>query len=269
MSRLNHQSLRFAWAREIKQLAASGETDKLGELVDHIQTHVDEIGVFDRRWNGVITGARSRGLEVEIGKAYALALFRKQEGRCALSGLPIGFGRKGDWAPGRKVQGTASLDRINSALGYVAGNVWWLHRDVNKMKMDLPSALFVEMCCRVAETTRGGAAIPEPPDAPSAPDANDTPSRVARFVAECCEAEPGAATRVNDLWLAFEEWRAARSLPPTGHKWFGLALSGLGFARHKSSVVYYHGLRLKPREGCEGFPDPRMTLAPEISEQLE
>lgn len=41
--------------------------------------------------------------------------------------------------------GTASLDRIDGARGYVEGNVWWVHKDVNVMKMDLEVDYFVDL----------------------------------------------------------------------------------------------------------------------------
>jgi hypothetical protein len=41
---------------------------------------------------------------------------------------------------------TASLDRIDSSLGYVRGNVQWLHKDVNWMKNTLDQDRFIELC---------------------------------------------------------------------------------------------------------------------------
>ena len=41
---------------------------------------------------------------------------------------------------------TASVDRIDSSGGYVESNVQWVHKDVNKMKMDIPQNQFIEYC---------------------------------------------------------------------------------------------------------------------------
>lgn len=45
---------------------------------------------------------------------------------------------------------TASLDRIDSNRGYTQDNVQWVHKDVNKMKMDLNQQIFVELCRAIA-----------------------------------------------------------------------------------------------------------------------
>jgi len=41
---------------------------------------------------------------------------------------------------------TASLDRINSDMGYVEGNVQWVHRDINFMKGCLSQHNFIHLC---------------------------------------------------------------------------------------------------------------------------
>jgi hypothetical protein len=47
--------------------------------------------------------------------------------------------------------GTASLDRIDNSKGYIVGNVWWVHKDINTMKMDFPLEQFRSYCKRVSE----------------------------------------------------------------------------------------------------------------------
>lgn len=64
------------------------------------------------------------------------------DGLCRLTGWPISL------AYG---QSTASLDRKNSKLGYEAGNIQWVHVMVNMCKNKYDEALFVEMCCAIAE----------------------------------------------------------------------------------------------------------------------
>ncbi len=41
---------------------------------------------------------------------------------------------------------TASLDRIDSRLGYEPGNIQWVHKDVNQMKWHLSNDRFIEVC---------------------------------------------------------------------------------------------------------------------------
>jgi hypothetical protein len=68
--------------------------------------------------------------------------FTKQLGKCALSDITLEFPSFGDKAT---VQ-TASLDRINSDIGYFKDNIQWLHKDVNKMKWELGQERFLELC---------------------------------------------------------------------------------------------------------------------------
>jgi len=93
--------------------------------------------------NKIRYGATERGLIYEVEDDYIWELFLKQERKCALSGLPIKFGTKG------RDLGTASLDRIDSTKGYTPKNVQWLHKDINKMKMDLTEQKFIDLCKKV------------------------------------------------------------------------------------------------------------------------
>lgn len=93
-------------------------------------------------WHGVCQGARLRGIVVEVTLADMYALLQSQEHRCALSGFPIRFRT----SRRDKDPTTASLDRIDSDVGYVRGNVQWLHKDINKMKNDIPPERFLELC---------------------------------------------------------------------------------------------------------------------------
>lgn len=85
-----------------------------------------------------------RNLEFNISIQQIWDLFLKQNKCCALSGVPIEFGVKGNEL------GTASLDRIDSKRGYTVENVQWVHKHVNAMKMDLEEKYFIDLCCKVA-----------------------------------------------------------------------------------------------------------------------
>lgn len=92
---------------------------------------------------------RSRNLEFSISQEYAWNLFLKQDKKCALTGLPIEFPKtiKEEYLGLR----TASLDRISSYEGYEEGNVQWLHKDINKMKMDFSESYFIHLCQLVSD----------------------------------------------------------------------------------------------------------------------
>ncbi len=95
-------------------------------------------------WASVVTGAEARGLAVEVDIQAAWELLVTQGHRCALSGLPIWFNRSAER------HHTASLDRIDSSLGYVPGNIQWVHKDVNQLKSNYSDEEFVYWCRAVA-----------------------------------------------------------------------------------------------------------------------
>lgn len=83
--------------------------------------------------------------EVTIDIRYGWDLFVSQNRKCALSGLPIKFGSCPEY------ETTASLDRIDSSRGYVEGNVQWVHKAINRMKLDLDEDLFKHYCRLIVE----------------------------------------------------------------------------------------------------------------------
>lgn len=87
--------------------------------------------------NQINISAESRGLLVSVTPEYLNSIF---DGTCALSGLKISF-----------EESTASLDRIDSTLGYVVGNVQWVHKDINIMKNKYTQDYFVYLCSKVKE----------------------------------------------------------------------------------------------------------------------
>lgn len=80
------------------------------------------------------SGADRRNIEFNITPKYIWELYESQDGKCALTGVDIILNRSlknqnVDWDII-----TASLDRKDSTLGYVEGNLWWVHKDVNRLK---------------------------------------------------------------------------------------------------------------------------------------
>jgi hypothetical protein len=66
-----------------------------------------------------------------------------QDFRCALSGWPIG------WSDVGAIH-TASIDRVDSSLGYVVGNIQIVHKDVNMAKQQFTQDYFLVLCAAVA-----------------------------------------------------------------------------------------------------------------------
>ena len=86
--------------------------------------------------------------EFTITIEYAWELYLKQGRKCALSGMDIGFLER-EGSRGRRC--SASLDRIDSAKGYVEGNVQWVHKHVNIMKNKYPLDYFLKLCHLIAQ----------------------------------------------------------------------------------------------------------------------
>jgi hypothetical protein len=101
--------------------------------------------VTGRYFGGVKSGAKRRNLEFNVTIEYLSELFEKQNGKCALTGLDLHFGYS------RYLNATASLDRIDNTKGYEEGNVHWVHREINLMKLDHSLEHFIELCRLVTE----------------------------------------------------------------------------------------------------------------------
>ena len=92
-------------------------------------------------------GARKRDLSFGVSGEYLWQLFLSQDKRCALSGRHIQF----EPHCTKTNQRTASLDRIDNTVGYIKGNVQWLHKHINKMKFVYEENYFIELCKDVAK----------------------------------------------------------------------------------------------------------------------
>jgi hypothetical protein len=111
-------------------------------------------GICSDMWYNIVKGnlrlrTSRKNMEVDISKEYVFDLFLKQNGKCALSGLPITLPKR--W---RERLQTASLDRIDNNLGYVMGNVQWVHKHVNVMKNKFPQEMFLYICGLISNNSK-------------------------------------------------------------------------------------------------------------------
>ena len=65
--------------------------------------------------------------------------YEKQSRLCAFTGIPLKFGID------------ASVDRIDSNLGYEVSNIQIVHKELNMMKKDMPNSVFIEWCKLVSK----------------------------------------------------------------------------------------------------------------------
>jgi len=91
--------------------------------------------------------AELRGLVFDLSIEDIWFLYTVQEGRCALSGISIGWSEVG-------AIHSASIDRIDSSMGYIKGNVQLLHKDVNFMKQQFSQEYFIEVCKAIADKVK-------------------------------------------------------------------------------------------------------------------
>lgn len=100
-------------------------------------------------WSSVIKGAVSRKIGFNISIEYGWELFLKQEKKCALSGIELQFSRNRKKRRVAYESQTASLDRIDSNVGYLENNIQWVHKTVNICKNTLSNSEFIELCSKV------------------------------------------------------------------------------------------------------------------------
>jgi len=84
--------------------------------------------------------AKNLKRECKLTIEFLSDMFEEQGRRCSLTGKELYFKIDG------RNDGTASIDRIDSSKGYIKGNVRWVHKNINIMKMALPDKEFIEFC---------------------------------------------------------------------------------------------------------------------------
>lgn len=97
--------------------------------------------------NRIEKRAKKRKIEYNLTLEYLWNLFLKQERKCVYTGIEITLPKNSkDFHLGHR---TASLDRIDSTIGYIEGNVQWVHVDINFMKQSFTHDYFLLMCSLV------------------------------------------------------------------------------------------------------------------------
>jgi hypothetical protein len=89
------------------------------------------------------SSAESRKIQFDVEPEDLWQKFLDQNGNCVYTGSRLSFA--GSYK-NCKTEQTASLDRINSKVGYVNGNIQWVHKKINWMKWEIDESVFVEMC---------------------------------------------------------------------------------------------------------------------------
>lgn len=125
------------------------------KLKSSIERSKEAFGHLSRKWSGykeisrsrwacIKDGATVRNIDFLISIEDAWNVWEKSGGICPYSGFKLSHPithsqfKSGDWS--------ASLDRIQSSIGYLESNIQWVHKDVNKMKFIFDESLFLNLC---------------------------------------------------------------------------------------------------------------------------
>lgn len=100
-------------------------------------------------FNKVRDCAKARNISFEITPEYLQEIYYNQDKKCAYTGVDIFFPTNSS-----STTGNASVDRIDSSLGYIKGNVHLVLKEINIMKMALKHEKFIELCRMVANYTK-------------------------------------------------------------------------------------------------------------------
>lgn len=98
-------------------------------------------------YSSVSRAAASRKIEFNVSIEELWDLFLKQDRSCALTGQSLFFSLSK-----KKEKSTASLDRIDSNIGYIPGNIQWIHKDINIIKGDFSQEYFIKLCSAIANS---------------------------------------------------------------------------------------------------------------------
>jgi hypothetical protein len=105
---------------------------------------------LDRYWSkrttSIRTGAQERGILFAIEKEDLLGKYLEQDGKCALSGLQLGWPELNGSVRGQRYPLAPSVDRIDSSGNYTLDNIQIVAAAINTMKSDLKTHDFVHLC---------------------------------------------------------------------------------------------------------------------------
>lgn len=97
-------------------------------------------------FNRIERRAKRANLEFKITIQDMWDCYQAQNGLCVLSGLPIIFDKD------TKSKGTsASLDRRDNTKGYTKDNIQWIHKDINRMKLNHSQEYFLSLCKQIGD----------------------------------------------------------------------------------------------------------------------
>ena len=130
------------------------ESFKLGKLCKKCSNKIPDNNSHKGYYKNVLrksfahkyrTNALIRRIDWNVSFDYLAELLIEQDFKCALTGWDI---------HAMEVNSPASLDRIDSSIGYVEGNLQWVNSKVNMMKQQYSQEDFIKVCLAVADKVK-------------------------------------------------------------------------------------------------------------------
>ncbi len=127
---------------ECRSVAIEHTAELPGAIADILRRTKDRAEKTDMAFN---LGKDDEGLDA---MEYLIKLYRRQNGRCLLSGMPFVLDVDGDWSFHLR----PSLDRIDSSKGYVRGNVRFIVQALNYFRSNMTDEQLYEIVDAVHQT---------------------------------------------------------------------------------------------------------------------
>ncbi len=93
--------------------------------------------------------AKIRDIDFNVTIEYLWNIFLKQNRKCIYTNIELKFSTQRQIARG--FEKTASLDRIDPKLGYIEGNIQWVHKKINRIKHIHNHEDFLKICRKIYE----------------------------------------------------------------------------------------------------------------------
>lgn len=97
--------------------------------------------ILQARWLGARDRAKSKNRLFDISKEDLMDLWNKQEGKCAISKIPMTFNIDSGRNPYN-----ISIDQINPSKGYTKDNIQLICMCVNQLKSDFDMSTVINIC---------------------------------------------------------------------------------------------------------------------------
>lgn len=91
-------------------------------------------GLSGTHFQTIKFGAKRRNIPFDVTPQFLWKLYEEQGRKCAITDLNIVLENKIEKSNVAWSIVTASLDRKDNDLGYTRDNVWWVHKEVNRLK---------------------------------------------------------------------------------------------------------------------------------------